>query len=139
MLLPAIMFCTSLYIVTPDLETWLATQTRGFARLDAFDGVTRISPSFAGLFGITSLFAAYLVVLHKSQFLVALAAGPLLAALVYLIDHGVADPAWFTLLPLLSIGMLVGWLRSHCHMGSDERKTQGIAGFLDLGQPTLEH
>ena len=95
-------------IANPDLETWLADQTKGFARPDAFDGVTRISPLFAALFGVTSLLAAFLVVSRKSQYLLPLAAGPLLTSLVYLVTHGVTDPSWWSLLALLGIGMLVG-------------------------------
>ncbi len=43
MLVPAIMFGGLQLIARPDLETWLAAQAQGFARPDAFDGVTATS------------------------------------------------------------------------------------------------
>ena len=92
---------------SPDLETWLAIQTHGFARPDAFDHVTAISYYFIVLFGITSLLAAYLVVAGKSQFLLPLGAGPLLTTLVYLASYGITDPSWYSVLALLGVGMLV--------------------------------
>ncbi|MAG93815.1 MAG: hypothetical protein CMJ48_08715 [Planctomycetaceae bacterium] len=116
-LLPTIMLCGLQLVATSDLETWLATHTRGTSRADAFDSITRISTTFTALLGITSLFAAWLVVSHRSQYLLGLAVGPCCAILTYLISYGTSDPAWFTLLALLSIGMLVGspvtgvWMR----------------------------
>jgi len=107
-LFPALAFCGFQLFAAPDLETWLAAEFRGFARPDAFEGVADIAPLFAVLFGVTSLLAAGLVVSRKASYLLTLAAGPLLAGLVYLVMHGVTDPAWFTLLALLVIGMLVG-------------------------------
>ncbi|MHB8974639.1 MAG: hypothetical protein ACYC4N_29775 [Pirellulaceae bacterium] len=107
MLVPAVMFGGLQLIARPDLETWLATQAQGFARPDAFDHVTAISYYFIVLFGITSLLAAYLVVAVKSQFLLPLAAGPLLTTLVYLASYDIADPSWYSLLALLGVGMLV--------------------------------
>jgi hypothetical protein len=95
-------------VAKPDLETWLAAQTRGFARPDAFDHVTAISYYFIALFGLTSVFAAYLVVSRRTQFLVPLAVGPLLTSLVYLASYGITDPNWYALLALLGIGMFVG-------------------------------
>jgi hypothetical protein len=106
-MLPALTFCGFWLFATPDLETWLAARLNGLARPDAFDGVADIAPLFAVLFAITSLLAACLVVSRKASYLLLLAAGPLLAGLVYVVTHGVTDPAWFTLLALLSIGMLL--------------------------------
>lgn len=62
---------------------------------------------FTPLFGIWSLFAAYLIVSRKAQFLFVLAVGPLLTLLVYLAEYGTVDPSWYSLLALLGIGMLV--------------------------------
>ena len=107
MLVPAVMFGGLQLIARPDLETWLAAQAQGFARPDAFDGVTATSYPFIVLFGVTSLLAAYLVVAGKSEFLLPLAAGPLLTSLVYLGSCGVTDPDWHSLLALLGLGMLV--------------------------------
>ncbi len=107
-LFPALAFCGLQLFATPDLETWLAAEFHGIARPDAFEGVADIAPLFAVLFGVISLLAAGLVVSRKASCLLMLAAGPLLAGLVYLVMHGVTDPAWFTLLALLVIGMLVG-------------------------------
>lgn len=106
-LLPAIIFIGLQLIVNPDLETWLEDQTKGLARPDAFDGVAKISPLFAAVFGVTSLFAAFLVVSRRSQYLIPLSAGPLLTAFVYLAAYGVTDPHWWSLLALLGLGMLV--------------------------------
>jgi hypothetical protein len=91
-----------------DLESMLAIRFQGVARPDAFDGVADIAPLFVVMFAVNSLLAACLVAFHKTPYLWTLAAGPLLAGLVYVVMHGVTDPAWFTLLALLTIGMLVG-------------------------------
>ena len=106
-LLPAIVVVGFQLAARPDPETWLASHAEGFARPDAFDGVTRISPLFATCLGCTCVVAVYFVLSGRLQFLLPLAAGPLLASLVYLADYGLADPSWFTLLVLLTIGMLV--------------------------------
>jgi hypothetical protein len=92
-LFPALAIGGFQLFATPDLETWLGVQLHGFARPDAFDGVADIAPLFAVVFTVTSLLAACLVVFHKTPYLLSLAAGPLLAGLVYLIMHGVTDPA----------------------------------------------
>jgi hypothetical protein len=94
-------------VVGADLQAWLKDRAGGLARPDAFDGVNAIWPRFSTLLGITSLLAAYLVVSHKSRSLVVLAIGPCLATVAYLAANGITDPEWFTLLALLSIGMLV--------------------------------
>lgn len=109
-LVPAVT-CLALQLsLTPDVELWLANHTRGFARPDAFDGVARIAPLFTGFFGFTSLLAAYLILSHRAQNVVFLAVGPCLGGLVYLAIYGVTDPAWFTLLALMSVGMLAATL-----------------------------
>lgn len=72
-LLPAVMIIGFAVFATPDLESWLANQTKGIARRDAFSDVNGISTNFATSFGITSLFVSYLLVAHKSQFLIPLA------------------------------------------------------------------
>lgn len=110
MLLPVIMFGGLQLVARPDLETWLANQTQGYARQDAFDHVTTISYYFTTIFAFTSLIAAYLVVSVRSQFLIPLAIGPLLSTLVYLAEYGASDPSWYSLLALLGIGMLVSSL-----------------------------
>ena len=110
MLLPVTMFGGLQLVAKPDLETWLAHQTQGYARQDAFDHVTAISYYFTPIFAFTSLIAAYLVVSIRSQFLIPLVIGPLLSSLVYLADYGTSDPNWYSLLALLGIGMLVSSL-----------------------------
>lgn len=105
--LPLVLMGTLQYVAKPDLEIWLAIQTKGFSRQDAFNGVNGISTTFTVLLAVTSVLAMLLIVFHKSKFLLSLASGPMLAGLAYLVGYGFTDPAWFTLLALLSIGMLV--------------------------------
>ena len=107
-LVPALLLVVFQIMARPDPEYWLSQQTKGFSRSDAFDGVTNILPVFSTLFGITSLFGAFCIARQHAQYLIPLSVGPILAGMVYLIMHGVTDPAWFTLLALLTIGMLVG-------------------------------
>lgn len=106
-LIPPVVLSVLLLIASPDLETWLTHQTGEFFRKDAFESVNEASPVFAVTLAFTSFFAMYLVLAHRSAFLLPLAAGPLLAAIVYLATYGITDPAWFTLFALMSIGMLV--------------------------------
>ena len=108
MLTPALMLGAIQILTRSDPETWLSQHAKGYARRDAFNGVTNIMPLFSVLFAGTSLLAAFCVCRQLPQFLISLTAGPMLASLVYLIIHGFSDPAWFTLLALLTIGMLVG-------------------------------
>lgn len=106
-LFPALTFCGFCFFATPDLESWLSARFDGVARPDGFDGVNKITTLFSVSFTGTSFFAACLILCRKLRYVLALAAGPVLAGLGYLVMHGVTDPAWFTLLALLSIGMLL--------------------------------
>ena len=92
-LLPAIMFGGLQLVATPDLEAWL-TKIESHTYLPCCSASHQCSPR--------------IVLSHKSRYLLPLATGPLLGLLLYLGGYGVTDPAWFTLLALLSIGMLVG-------------------------------
>jgi len=109
-LLPAVFLAGLQFLMTVDAEMWLAEYFHGFARPDAFSGVNRILRFFVALFCATSILAAYFVTIRRSEFLILLATAPSLATLVYVTGHGIADPSWFQLLALLSIGMLVGVL-----------------------------
>jgi hypothetical protein len=109
-LLPSISFSV-LHLIAlsdSDLETWLKRQTGGFFRKDAFEGLIHVSPLFAVTLAVTSLLAMHYILSHRSRFLLPLLAGPALAAVVYLVDHGLTDPSWYALLALMSIGMLAG-------------------------------
>jgi hypothetical protein len=125
---PALAFCGFQLFAAPDLETWLASRFNGFARPDAFDGVADIAPLFAVVFAVTSLLAACLVAFHRTPYLSTLAAGPLLAGLVYVVMHSVNDPAWFTLLALLTIGMLVGAPVTAVHLAVTAKRQREITG-----------
>jgi hypothetical protein len=107
-LTPALLVAGIQLIAQPDPEYWLSQQAKGYARGDAFDGVSQIMPLFTVFFVGTSVLAAFFILSRKSNFLTPLAAGPSIATFVYLIMHGITDPSWFTLLLLLTIGMLVG-------------------------------
>lgn len=108
MLAPAVAIAAFPLIAQPDPGYWLSQQSKGYARGDAFDGVTTIMPLFTTFFGGTSVLAGFFIFSRRSHFLIPFAAGPSLATFAYLIMHGITDPAWFTLLALLTIGMLVG-------------------------------
>ena len=107
-LIPAVLLGCFQFVAQPDPGYWLSQHTIGQTRRDAFDGVTSSLPLTASLFHGTSFLAALLIWSRHSKFLVPLAVGPMLAVFGYLMTHGISDPAWHTLLGLLTIGMIVG-------------------------------
>lgn len=97
-----------LWIARPDVGTWLRAQTDGYFFPDAFEFVSRSLPILAVFLTVTSLFAAVLVLCGRWQYLLVLAAGPLIGILAYVIGYGFSDPAWHSFLLLWSLGMFVG-------------------------------
>ncbi len=106
-LLPAVGFHCLLSVAQPDLKTWLSVQTEGYSRPDAFDGVNRVSETFSVLFDVFSILTALLIIFRRYQQVLLMIIGPVLTTLCYLAGNGFHDPAWMSLLALLSIGMLV--------------------------------
>lgn len=106
-LLPAFLFGALQVVAAPDLETWLIERTQGAFRNDAFDHVNRIAPLFSAALILASALACSLVALKQFRFLLPLASGPLLALAVYLLTNGLTDPAWFSLLAILTVFLVV--------------------------------
>ncbi len=106
-LLPAVLFGGLQLIASPDLEIWLTERTRGTSRPDAFEHVNRIAPLFSSALGCASILACSLVLLKRTRFLLPLASGPLMAVTIYLASFGLIDPAWFSLLAILTVFLMV--------------------------------
>ena len=106
-LLPVATFSSLQYFAKPDLEIWLSNQTKGFCRPGAFHDLHHVLVVFMMAFAVTSVLAMLLILFRKSPFLLPLAAGPLIGVATYLVSYGLTDPAWFALLAITSIGMIV--------------------------------
>ena len=90
-----------------DVESFLKDKFRGQSMPDAFNDLNNALPIFTIFLFLQSLLAYSLMRSSKLEFLIPLAAGPVLGGLCYLLRDGVSDPNWCELFTILTIGMLV--------------------------------
>ena len=90
-----------------DVEAFLSDTFRGQSMPDAFNHLNNALAIFTMFLFLQSLLAYSLMMSSKLEFLIPLAAGPVLGGLCYLLVDGVSDPNWCELFAILTIGMLV--------------------------------